>query len=336
MRQGASSIIIPIAVVDDGVVGTDLSVVLNLTSGASYQVGGVATATIPVLDGGPRLSVDTTQVATRPDVVTGENGRFTITNARPTANSIVVFYSVGGTAVAGTDYTVLPGQVTMPASATEVYVDVIPLQGDKSARSLTLTLDLPKPATYVVQTGSGSATMTIQAPAQPTNINHELVYVGVARLADGRENPLTNGSFQLFLANNAGVALTAGMSADLSVSIVRAGTAVPGTNFTSIPATVTIPAGSLSVPVSVPVINDGAKNGDTQVDITVGTYPSQIQTASVIIYADTTDNSGGGTPRPTVGSGGSGGCGVGSGIGLILTGFGVALAARLRRRRDAA
>lgn len=85
--------------------------------------------------------------------------------------SLPVTYATSGTAVGGTNYTALPGNVTIPSGATSVLIDVTPLydgaplDGDKS---LTVTLEQPSACCCC-----GSAAYTVGSPSAATLTIHD-------------------------------------------------------------------------------------------------------------------------------------------------------------------
>src|SRR5205085_5478078 len=76
---------------------------------------------------GPIVSVSaTTSVASR---VNSQSGVFTFTRSGDTTASMSVSYSLGGTAMGGTDYQLLPTSATsiaFPAGAASVALSVVP------------------------------------------------------------------------------------------------------------------------------------------------------------------------------------------------------------------
>ena len=77
----------------------------------------------------------------------GIDGVFTVTRTGSTGSSLIVSYNVGGTAVPGTDYTALPGSVSIPTNSSSQQIHVTPIDNnavtfDKTVvASLTLAVD---------------------------------------------------------------------------------------------------------------------------------------------------------------------------------------------------
>jgi serine/threonine-protein kinase len=77
-------------------------------------------------------------------------GQFTVTRTGSVAASLTVNYSVAGTAVSGTDYTALPGSVTIPAGASSATIAVIAHLNPLATSNQTVQLTLSGPMAGVV------------------------------------------------------------------------------------------------------------------------------------------------------------------------------------------
>lgn len=339
---GSRFVDVPMIVIDDGRVTPDLSLVVSLTSGAGYQVSSQSNTTVTILDAGPRIRVAaTTATATRG----GSNGAFTFTNTRVVNRDTVIGYSTTGTAVAGTDYTVLPGSVTIPSGQATAVIQVAALSsalGATAASTVVVTLanDTANPTTYVVDSPK-SDTVTIPA-ATPTGLVTSLgeaISYSVTAVTDAQK-PSTNGVFRFSLTNATGTALSGTATAPLSIAYTVGGTAAAGSAYTALSGTAIITTGSRSVDVNVVPINNGT-TGTTTVSVTipVSSWPSSVNTATVNIKDAASSTAAAPIDQSRIlpfaggGGGSSGGCGLGSGLGLVLIGGGLAVATALRRRR---
>jgi len=81
----------------------------------------------------------------------------------PRSSDLTVSYTVdsSSTAVLGTDYTALPGSVTIPAGYTSAYIPVTVLHNTGSTANKTLTLNLSTSSNYTISGTAGSATLNI-------------------------------------------------------------------------------------------------------------------------------------------------------------------------------
>jgi kumamolisin len=94
-------------------------------------------------------------------------GQFTVTRVGNDANALTVNYSTGGTAISGTDYTVLPGMVTIPAGQTSATITVTPLSNTQATSSPTLQLTLTPNFAYTLGSSTTTTvTITEQTPFQ--------------------------------------------------------------------------------------------------------------------------------------------------------------------------
>jgi hypothetical protein len=95
--------------------------------------------------------------------VLGQPGQFTISLSQAPASDLTVFYTIGGTAVNGTDYLTLSGSVLIPAGQTTATITVMALDNGimNVNEFVTLTLTGTSNPAYTVDSSSSSATVTI-------------------------------------------------------------------------------------------------------------------------------------------------------------------------------
>lgn len=143
--------------------------------------------------------------------------------AAPTTATFVL----SGTATNGTDYVSLPLTATFAANVTTVDVTVTPMTDNVAEGPETVVLTLTDVAPY--ELGSPiTATVTITDSANPL--------VSVNALDASANETGDTGRFAL--------ARTGDLSVPLTVTIALTGTAINGTDYESVPATVTFAAGS--------------------------------------------------------------------------------------------
>jgi len=99
---------------------------------------------------------------------------FTVTRTGDVSKALTVSYTMGGTAVNGTDYATLPGSITIPAGAASVEVLLSPIDDDEAELAETATLTLAASEDYSVVPPT-SATVTISDNETPT-VDLEVVY----------------------------------------------------------------------------------------------------------------------------------------------------------------
>src|SRR6185369_10460927 len=93
---------------------------------------------------------------------TGSNpGVFTISRNGGTVGSLTVNYSLGGSAANGSDYAALSGSVIIPNGAASATVTISPVDDSLVEATETVTLTLSSTATYLVNSSSNTATVSI-------------------------------------------------------------------------------------------------------------------------------------------------------------------------------
>lgn len=206
---------------------------------------------------------------------TGSNtGAFRLTrsgSATMLASPLTVTFALSGTATNGADYTNLPLTATFLANQSTVDVLVTPLVDSttEGSESVVLTLmtvdpyDLGSPAT---------ATVTI------TDTDSPLVSVTAFDSTASETGP-DLGTFRF--------SRTGSTTASLTVTFTVTGTATNGTDYQSVPLTVTFGAGSATADLFIVPLPDGAAEGSETAIVTVtdgATYDlSSPSTATVTI-----------------------------------------------------
>jgi glucose/arabinose dehydrogenase len=156
---GTRTAIIEVEPINDVLMERNETVQVTLAADASYTVGAPATATITIVS-------DEVVTVAATDATAAEagrdTGRFTVRRTGSTTGALTVFYTVTGTATAGSDYRVLAGSVTIPMGARAVNVSVTPID-DRGVEGIeTVVLTLAPRATYTVGSAR-SATVTISS-----------------------------------------------------------------------------------------------------------------------------------------------------------------------------
>ncbi|GAA0540526.1 hypothetical protein GCM10009415_22980 [Chitinophaga japonensis] len=265
---GDPSVVVPVQVIDNNMIDGDRTVILTISGGTTPTMGSVGAnaaaseATVTIADDdAAKAALSITAGTANADEDGPVNGVFTISlPAGVTAKEdITVSYTVNAasTATAGTDYTALSGTAVITAGAASVAVTVpvidnTIIDGD---RTVILTISggtTPTMGSIGVDAAASEATVTIA----DNDLDDAQVEI-VATTPDAAE-PATNGAFTIRLANGRTTTV------DIDVTFAVSGTAVRATDYTLTNAggtaitgnTVTIPAGSGSVAVTVRTDND--------------------------------------------------------------------------------
>jgi uncharacterized protein DUF5666/Calx-beta domain-containing protein len=193
------------------------------------------------------------------DAAAAENGEDTgtfrltrtPTAALPVTSPLTVTFTLTGTATNGLDYQLLPLSATFPAGSTTVDIVVTPLADLLVEAPETVVLTLTGATPYVLGTPL-SAVVTIT----------EMPTVSVSAFdSSASETGLKTGQFR-FTRNGSVVA-------PLTVTFAVGGTALAGSDYQSLPASVTFVAGAATADVLVTPILDGLVEGPETVIVTV-------------------------------------------------------------------
>ena len=229
-----------------------------------------------------------TLAKTADSVEGGATGTFTLTRTGDTAADLVVRVSpVGGTAAKTTDYTFTPDYATdgnyrtftIPAGQASLVVNVGAVNDTAQEGPETITLQLASNGNYLSTTGN-SVVMTL--------VDNDTMLPQVAIVSNdpyATEAPADPGSFT--------VTRTGATTASLNVAVAWSGTFTNGSDVTTLPTTVTIPAGQSSYTLAVSPLNDSAIEVPETTIATLGTSAAYIrdtgsQTATVTLSDDDT------------------------------------------------
>ena len=183
----------------DSALVTDLAPgTYTLTTSAAANTSGLAQVEVydvtPAGSGADVVSFSTTSVSadnggTNPGVVV-------VTRSGDTSQAIIVGYSVGGSAVSGTDYQALSGSVTIPAglSSAEILVNANPSVSTSASEAVILSLDAG--SGYSIGSTT-STTVTIKNLPATLYIANLRVGTGVSSSASGTATLLVSASGNL-------------------------------------------------------------------------------------------------------------------------------------------
>ena len=202
------------------------------------------------------------------------SGSFTITRSGSTALSLTVFYTLSGTATAGSDYVALPGSVTIPSGASSANFLVTPVNDAMAECSETVVAVLVTNSAYTIAFPN-TATVTIS--------DDDLPAVSIVAL-DTSVWENSGGGASLRLTRNGC------LSSALTVNYTVSGSAAAGTDYSGLSGSVTIPAGAASAIVTVTPINDSNVEGDETIVLTLASSASYTagspNSASIILLDD--------------------------------------------------
>jgi uncharacterized protein (DUF1800 family) len=265
----------------------DAAIIATLATGNyTMKVTGVGGSTgmalVEVYDLTPSGPTTVSVAATSPSADTGGNnpGVFTFSRTGDVSQPLTLAYTVGGTAVGGTDYTALPGVITIPAGASTAAATVNPMP-KLSGASATVIATLASSSGYAIDAGVATITITT-VPAT----------LYVARL-EGASGSTASGTSTIFLAPDGSSATVniafSGLSSTENVAHLVIGTPGSGT-FVDL----TVPYGQVSGlswtftpsgPYSSADLLAALENGQIFVEIDTQNYPSGELTGSFVLGA---------------------------------------------------
>ena len=230
--------------------------------------------------GGAVVSVAATDAtAAEPGAGSGGNpGVFTVTRAGGTAASLLVRYTLSGTATNFTDYNMLNGTVTIPAGRSFATVRVTPKNDVVGEPTETVVLTLAEGAGYTLDADAARRTGTVEildndGPVAPV--------VPVLRLvasdpvaSESVIGPTSSGAFTLRrgqrptgpLTVTLAIGGTATLDGDYQLTAFGAAATVDAAAKT---VTLTIPAGNAPVRVVVSVTNDDVNELNERVTLSL-------------------------------------------------------------------
>ena len=271
--KGKTSATIAVTPADDDTIESTETVVVTLTPQTAYIVGTVNTATVEITsdDVPPTVTVSAfDSAAAEPSAP----GSFRITRTGRTTTSLLVSYSVSGTATSGTDFTTLTGSATIPAGATFATVTVTPIDDTTVEIPETVIVTLTESTRYTIGFSSTATVIITDDDVLPT--------VSISATDAAAAEPSGTGTIT--------VTRTGGTTTALTVSYTLGGTATSGSDYSAAPASsLTIPIGATSATITVTPIDDSlVESAETVIaTLTTGTsYTVGTPSSATVTIAD--------------------------------------------------
>lgn len=200
---------------------------------------------------------------TSPDADAAEAGldpaTLTVARAGGTNAALTVKLTVAGTATPDADYAALPAAVTLPAGVTTTNLIVRPLSDSTDECDETIGIAIAADAAYTVDGARASVTVQIGDDDLP-----------VVRITAPDANAAEAGQAPgIFVVTRSGC-----LSAALSVSVNISGTASSGADYSPLPATLSIPAGTNSIALTVAPVDDAVFEADESVTVALLATPN--------------------------------------------------------------
>ena len=241
IHANQSSTVLTLTPVNDTLIEGPEDATITISSNAAYvRDTSAQTATITITDDDSPVVTVTALDASASEAGT-DPGVFLITRTGSTAATLTVYYGLQGSALHGTDYVALPGQITFPVGAVSVPVVITPYDDDLGEPTETVVLSL---TTFDNKYSLGTAFSATVNIADNSDVPVVSVRAGTAP-----SEPSTAGTF-IFRA----IGSAAG---NITVRYTLGGTATAGADYTAPSGTVTIAAnGSTDATVTIPILDD--------------------------------------------------------------------------------
>ncbi len=249
-----NAVLLTVTPINDLIAECPETVVLTVTPGSGYAIASPSSATVTIADDElPTVSV----VATQPNASeTGPtNGVFTLTRGGCSNGTLVVNYTISGTASNGVDFNALNGVATFADGSSTASVIVRPINDNVPECAETVTLTIASNASYIVGSPN-AATVTIADNDPPV--------VTVAATQPNASEAGTNGVVTVFRSGCTTGALT--------VNFTYAGTATLNTDYLA-DSSVSIAAGATNATVAIRPLADALTEGAETVILRIAPSP---------------------------------------------------------------
>ena len=218
----------------------------------AYVLAPLAEAGITIVSGTQPNPPQVSLITTTPEISESgiDNGQLIFTRSGDVTSDLTVYYTTSGTATNGVDYVSLPGVAVIPAGQGSVVIPVVTIDDNKVDTASILTVTLTADAGYSVVSSAKKATITI--------LDDDFMTVTVSTTKNAAD-PATAGIFTVEREGD--------LTQALVVNYDVGGSATPGTDYTALTGTVTIPAGQASTSISVKPVEDPSVFGNQTVTL---------------------------------------------------------------------
>ena len=256
ISAGSTAAMIDIDVVDSNLLEDMENVIVTLTGTSDLDVAldsSSQSAMVTITDDDKAMVAIQANDATASEP--SDHGQFTIALSDASDKATVVNYIVSGTADAGDDYVAIAASVTIAAGETTATVDVAVLDEVKleEAETVTLLLTGTDDLDITVDTSQNTATVVIA--------DDDTATVAIAANDPVAAEPSDGGQFT--------VTMSEASDKDTEITYLATGTADGGTDFTTLPGTVTVLAGETTATIDVNVVDSGLLEDNETVIVTL-------------------------------------------------------------------
>jgi hypothetical protein len=223
-----------------------------------------------------------------------DTGTFTIRRTGPLDTALTVNFTLGGSAIKGTDYSTISNSVTIPANASSATVRVTPKDDVLTEATETVKLTLSSSTAYSIDSTKSSATVNI-LDNDPIDKPAISIAATDGTASESAVGPTSSGAFTLSRskATSAPLVISLGIGGSATVNSdyrLQVYGATASLNTTTKTLTLTIAPGAGPVRIIIEVLNDTAAESTEQVTLSLksgsGYVVNTAKTAATVSIAD--------------------------------------------------
>ncbi len=257
---GSDSATLSLVPADDSGIEVPEDATVTVSANAAYIVNSTANAATVTITDNDMASVSVTALNANLEEAGRKPGVVLITRTGSLSQALKVYYGVHGSALHGTDYIQLPGEVTIPAGAASAPVVITPYDDAFGEPDESITFSLTSFNNAYTLGANYSAALTVK-----DNGDGPLITLS----ANSAAEPSTNGTFT-FTARGT-------LTGNVAVKYTLSGTAVGGTDYTTPSGTVNISGnGTNTATVSIPILDDSAAENTESIVLTITPDPAYV------------------------------------------------------------
>ena len=253
--KGATTATIPVKIIDDSSKEGSETVVLKLSGSADYQVGSPSTHVLTILDNDD--TVPTVSFAYPITDVQEQSATHNVEvklDPAPTTD-ITLNYSVADTATPGLDYEALPGTVAVPKGAKSAIIPIKVFNDNLEENTERIFLELVGGTGYRL---GNSGKRKHYLYIENNDIPRVTFTQNVVNLNEGSGT------------HHATLTLDRVPKDNKTIKYKVDGIALPGSDYTALSGTVTVPKGTTTATIPVTIIDDGVFEGGSAYRESIG------------------------------------------------------------------
>jgi hypothetical protein len=254
ITAGNTSATITVTPNDDSVYEGSETVIVTLTNGSGYTVGGASSATVTISENETAPVATVTASDSAAAEAGSDTGTFLISLSGVAQAATVVNFTLSGGATSGADFTSIGTSVSIPGGQTSATLTITPNDDNIYEGNETVVITLGIGSGYSVG-GQNSASITI---ADNESVPSASI---IATDATAAETGGNTGTFT--------VSISPVSSVDTTVNYSVGGTAASAADYTALSGSVTITAGNTSAAITVTPQDDSVYEGSETVIVTL-------------------------------------------------------------------